>query len=87
MALKPFVGSRPLFFSFFVLHAVGRTPRTLDQPVARPLSAHETAQTQNKHTQISVPQVGIEPTVPVFVRSKTVHASDRAATGIGTDCG
>jgi hypothetical protein len=29
-----------------------------DQPVGRPLPAHRTAQTQNKRTQTSMPQVG-----------------------------
>jgi hypothetical protein len=37
-----------------------------DQPVARPLPAHGTAQTQNKRTKTSMPQVGYEPTIPVF---------------------
>jgi hypothetical protein len=31
----------------------------------------------------SMCQVGFEPTIPVFERAKTVHASDRAATVIG----
>jgi hypothetical protein len=30
-----------------------------------------------------MPQVGFEPTIQVFERAKTVHALDRAATGIG----
>jgi hypothetical protein len=30
-----------------------------------------------------MPQVGSEPTIPVFERAKTVHALDRAATVIG----
>jgi hypothetical protein len=30
-----------------------------------------------------MPQVGFEPTIPVFERVKTVHALDRAATVIG----
>jgi hypothetical protein len=30
-----------------------------------------------------MPQVGAEPTIPVFERAKTVHAPDRAATVIG----
>jgi hypothetical protein len=30
-----------------------------------------------------MPQVGFEPTIPVFQRAKTVHALDRAATVIG----
>jgi hypothetical protein len=31
-----------------------------------------------------MPRVGFEPTIPVFVRAKTVHASDCAAAVIGT---
>jgi hypothetical protein len=31
-----------------------------------------------------MPQVGFEPTTPVFKQTKTVHALDRAATVIGT---
>jgi hypothetical protein len=30
-----------------------------------------------------MPQGGFEPTIPVFERAKTVHALDRASTGIG----
>jgi hypothetical protein len=30
-----------------------------------------------------MPQVGFEPTIPVFEREKTVHALDRAASVIG----
>jgi hypothetical protein len=39
------------FFSFLILYTVGRISWTGDQPVARPLSTHGTAQTQNKCTQ------------------------------------
>jgi hypothetical protein len=31
-----------------------------------------------------MPQVGFEPTIPVFERQKTVRASDRSAVGSGT---
>jgi hypothetical protein len=31
-----------------------------------------------------MPRVGYESTIPVFERAKTVHASDRAATVIGS---
>jgi hypothetical protein len=48
MALQPFVGPWP-FFSFLIFYTVGRIPWTEDPPVARPLPAHRTAQTQNKH--------------------------------------
>jgi hypothetical protein len=30
-----------------------------------------------------MPRVGLEPTIPVFERAKTVHALDRAAIVIG----
>jgi hypothetical protein len=39
-------------------------------------------QTQDKHKQTSMPRVELEPTTPVFEREKTIHAVDRAATGI-----
>jgi hypothetical protein len=78
MTLQPFVGPC-LFFSFLIFYTVGRTPWTGDQPVARPLPAHRTAQTQNKRTQTSMPWVEFEPTNPAFERAKTVHALDRAA--------
>jgi hypothetical protein len=54
-----------------------------NQPVARQLPTHRTAQTQNKSTQTSMHQVGFEPTIPAFERGKRVHALDRAATVIG----
>jgi hypothetical protein len=54
-----------------------------DQPVARPLPAYRATQTQNKHTQTSMLEVGFEPTIPVFERAKTFHALYRAATVIG----
>jgi hypothetical protein len=53
-----------------------------EQPVARPLPAHRTTQTQNKSTQTSMPRVGFELTIPVFEWAKTVHALDRADTVI-----
>jgi hypothetical protein len=71
------------FFSFLIFYTVCRAPWTGDQPVTRPLPAHRTAQTQNKRSQTSMPQVGFKPIFPVFERAKTVHALDRAATVIG----
>jgi hypothetical protein len=70
------------FFIFLNFYAVSITPWTGDQPVARPLPAHRTAQTQNKRTQTSMPQFVFEPTIPVFERAKAVHALDRTATVI-----
>jgi hypothetical protein len=54
-----------------------------DQPVARPIHAHRTTQTQDKRTQTSMPRVGFEHTIPAFERAKRVHDIDRAATVIG----
>jgi hypothetical protein len=71
------------FFNFLIFYTVGRSPWTEDQPVARPLPAHRTAQKQNKRTQISMRQVGFEPTIPVCEQAKRIHALDRAATVIG----
>jgi hypothetical protein len=38
------------FFSFLIPYTVGRTPRTGDQPVAKPLPIPRTTQTYDKHT-------------------------------------
>jgi hypothetical protein len=49
----PFLSYSPIygrFFSFLIFYAVGRTPWTGDEPVARPLPTHRTTQTQNKRT-------------------------------------
>jgi hypothetical protein len=79
MAVQPFVDFGR-FFSFLILYTVGRTPWTGDQPVARPLRTHGTTQTQNKPTQIYMPRVVFEPTIPALER-----ALDRAVAVIG-DC-
>jgi hypothetical protein len=71
------------FFSFFIFYIVRRTPSTGDQPVARPLPALRTAQTQNKNTHTTTPQVWFEPTTPMFERTKTVHVLDLTAAVIG----
>jgi hypothetical protein len=71
------------FFSFLILYTVVRTPWTGHQPVGRPLPTHRTTQTQNKGTQTSMPRVGFKSTNPVFERTKTFHALDRAATVTG----
>jgi hypothetical protein len=70
------------FFSFLIFYTDSRIPSARDQPFARPLPVCRTAQTQNKHTQTSAPQVGFEPTILVFQPAKTVHALDGAATVI-----
>jgi hypothetical protein len=57
---------------FLNLHTVGRTPWMGNQPTARPLPAHRTAQAENKRTQTSMPRVEIEPTIPVFERATVI---------------
>jgi hypothetical protein len=81
MALQPLWNL--VVFQFLNLYTVGRNPWTEDQPVARPLPAHRTTQTHNKRTQTSMPQVGLEPTIPVFEQAKTVHALGCAPIVIG----
>jgi hypothetical protein len=82
MALQPFVGPWPFFRFLDLLHSRWDSLDG-DQPVARPLPAHKTTQTQNKRTQTSMPQVGFELAILVLEREKTVHALDRAATVTG----
>jgi hypothetical protein len=53
-------------FSFLIPYIVGRAPCAGNQPVARSLPTHRTAQTQNKRTQISMRRVGFEPTFLVL---------------------
>jgi hypothetical protein len=84
MVVQFFCWTLTAFFSFLILYTVCRTPWKEDQSVARPLPTHRTAQTQNKRTQTSMPQVGFEPTIPVFERAKMVHALDRLVTVIGS---
>jgi hypothetical protein len=84
MALEHFVGPWS-FSSFLIFYTVGRTPWTGDQPVARSLLAHRIAQTRNKRTQTSMPQVGFELTIPVFERTKVVHTLDHSATVSGRE--
>jgi hypothetical protein len=77
MAVQPF-GPWPLFLS--PLHS---RYDSLDGGSARRKAATYTAQAHNKRTQTTMPRVGLEPTIPVYERAKTVHALDRAATAIG----
>jgi hypothetical protein len=83
IALPAHSGPRPLIQFRNHFFTDGRTPWTGDQPVARPLPEQRTTETQNKRTQTFITQVRFEPTIRVFVRAKTVHALDRAATMTG----
>jgi hypothetical protein len=47
------------------------------------LQGHDLYTGQNKHMQISMPQVGFESMIPVFKWAKTVLALNHAATAIG----
>jgi hypothetical protein len=82
MALQPFVGPWWHFFSFLIVHTVGRTPGTGDQPVARPLPAHTGEHKRGINTQTFIPQVGLEPRILVSERAKTIHALNCAVTVI-----
>jgi hypothetical protein len=82
MSLQPFVAPWQLCQFLDLLHSQYESLDG-DQAVARPLPTHRTAQTDNKRTQTSMPQVRFEPTITVFDPAKTVHALERAATMIG----
>jgi hypothetical protein len=53
-----------------------------DGPITGSLRTQDS--TTEKNDDISFPRVGFESTMPVFERSITIRASDRAATGAGT---
>jgi hypothetical protein len=67
------------FFSFLIYtQSVGLLGRG---PVRRKAAIYTQNNTnKNKRTQTSMPRVGFVPTIPVFERTKTVHALDRAAS-------
>jgi hypothetical protein len=68
------------------LYTIGGTLWTSVQLVARPLTKHRTAQTQNNH--IYTPNIhalsGIRTHDTASDRAKTVHALDLSATVTGT---
>jgi hypothetical protein len=86
-AVQSFLLDLGRFFSFLISNTVSMTPWTGDQTVASLLPTYRTAQTQNKRTQMSMPWMGFEPTIPAFERAKAVNALDGAATGIGRKLG
>jgi hypothetical protein len=69
-------------FGFLILHTVGRTLWTEDQPFARPLPTHRITQTQTAMTL-----VGFEPTSPVFEQAKSdllVHSQTLRSASVYT---
>jgi hypothetical protein len=81
MALQPFVGPWPLFQFLDLLQSAGLPGWAISPLQGRYL--HTGQCKQNKRTQTSMPQVGFEPTIPVFEQVKTAHALGRTATVIG----
>jgi hypothetical protein len=74
MALQPF-GPWPIFQ---FLNPIQSRQDSLDGGSARLETATYTpnsTNTEKTHTQASMPRVGFKPTIPVFERSKTVHAA------------
>jgi hypothetical protein len=63
------------FFSSLVLRIVGKSPRTRDQPVAKPLCKSRITQIQ-KNTQIYMARMGFEHALSVLEKAKTVHCWD-----------
>jgi hypothetical protein len=52
-----------LILKLLILEAIGRNLWMGDQPVSY---VHRTTQNQNKRRETSMPQVGLEPLIPVF---------------------
>jgi hypothetical protein len=77
MSLQPFVGPWPLFSLLIFLHS---QQDSLNGESARRKAA---TYTRSKRTQISMPPVVFEATIPVFEHAKTVDALYRAATVMG----
>jgi hypothetical protein len=77
MALQLFAGPWPLFqFLDLFTQSVG--------PLRKAATCiHHKDKQNNKRTETPVPQVGFQPTIPVFKRAKAVHALYRAATVFG----
>jgi hypothetical protein len=76
---------RGLFFSSVIIFT--QMADSLDERSAHrkaPTYIQDNINTEQKHTQTSMPWVGIEPTIPALERAKKVHALDRAATVIGS---
>jgi hypothetical protein len=73
------------FFSFLLYtQSVGFLERGISP--SQGLYLHtEQHKTQKKPNQTSMPLVRFEPTIPVFQRTKTLHALDSAATVLGTN--
>jgi hypothetical protein len=86
VALQPFVGPSPLLqFRDIFRQPVGLLGRGISPSQSRYLHAEQHKHRINAYThQTSMPWVGFEPTIPAFERAKTIHASDRAATVIGS---
>jgi hypothetical protein len=84
MALQPFFKPWPLFqFLDLFIQSIGHLGRGISPSKGRYLHTGQHKHRINAHA--SMPQVGFQPTIPVFERARTVHALDRASTAIGKD--
>jgi hypothetical protein len=83
VALQPFVGPWSLLqFRNHFTQLVGLLGRGISPSQGHYLHTQDNTNTEQTHTQTSMPWVGFEPTIPAFKRAKTVHALDRAGTVI-----
>jgi hypothetical protein len=84
MALQPFVGPG-LFFSFLIIftQTVGLLGGVVSPSQSRYIHAGQHKHRINARTDIHALS-GIQPTIPAFEGTKTVHALDRAVTVIGS---
>jgi hypothetical protein len=73
MALHFFLLDCDRFFSFLILYRFGRTPLTVDQPVAKTLRIHRTTQTQNKSTHTDIDALSMIRTYDPSFRKSEDH--------------
>jgi hypothetical protein len=83
MVLQPSLGPWPLLDFRNLFYIDGRNPWTISS--LQGLYLHAGQHKENKRTETSPFWAESEPTIPMFVLAKTVHALDRAATVIGYD--
>jgi hypothetical protein len=71
------------FFGFLLLYTIGMIPWTGGSACHKAATYTQNNTNTEKSTQISMPRVEFERTIPVFEQAKTVHSLHRTAIVIG----
>jgi hypothetical protein len=83
LSLGIWLSSVPVQISFSNYESYRQFIGPLEREVGQSHGRYLHSTTQDKHRQISMPRMGLEPTIPVFERTKTFCVLDREATMIG----